>query len=114
MSAPSPVGTGARESRYSYVRALLLSWEQKDDDEPKIQEQLNFMRAQTTRLKKVFERLYNFEVEEWDIPRRGAYRELSHKLWDLEKTYNDPRHLLIVYYGGHGAIDEDRKAIWKW
>ncbi|KAK3686538.1 hypothetical protein LTR37_019708 [Vermiconidia calcicola] len=104
---------GSRESRYSYVRALLLSWEQKNDDEPKIQEQLNLMRAQTTRLKRVFERLYNFEVEEWHIPRRGAYRELAHKLWDFEKTYNDPQHLLIVYCGGHGAIDEDRKAIWK-
>ncbi|KAK5739420.1 hypothetical protein LTR17_005325 [Elasticomyces elasticus] len=100
-------------SRYQRVRVLLLSWEQSDSDDENVTAQLRIMHGQLCSLRKILHRLWNFEVEEWRIPRRYAYGEMSGKLNAFVKDWNDGKTLLILYYGGHGGMDKNRHAIWK-
>lgn len=91
-------------SRYIGVHVLLLSWE--DDNLEVIKEVLE--------LQDVFRVNYGFEAEVWRIPSRKSHNSLAGKLLRFVDDYDDKENLLIVYYGGHGGMDDDRRCIWSW
>jgi hypothetical protein len=94
-------------SRYKEVHALLLSWE--DDNLGVIKEVLD--------LEKVFVEIYNYHVEEWKIPRNRAHNSLAARLSKFLENYDSEESgqqtLLIVYYGGHGGMNDDRQCVWS-
>ena len=91
-------------SRYKEVHALLLSWE--DDTLGVIDE--------ITELGDVFRSIYHFEAEEWKIPGERSHISLAAKILGLLNDYESVDNLLIVYYGGHGCMNDDRQCVWSW
>lgn len=94
----------AGRSRYSAVNVLLLSWEEDDLE----------VITEVDRLHRVFEKLYGFSADQWSIPSSDAHGELQDRLRAFTKTYGKEDALLIVYYGGHGYLDDFRQPIWLW
>ena len=110
-------------SRYRYVYVLLLSWEA--DDLGTISLSLfvllsvntNACPGRTTEiveLQQVFSKKYHYEVEYWQIPCNSAYNALRKKLNGLLNAYDGETNLLIVYYGGHGFMDQECRCVWSW
>lgn len=92
------------KSRYSTVNVLLLSW--AEDDLKVI--------VEVERLRQVFEERYGFSADQWSIPSSDSHGELQDRLRKFTKTYGKEDALLIVYYGGHGYLDDFRQPIWLW
>src|SRR5450432_1451794 len=90
-------------SRYKGVHVLLLSWE--EDNLGVLEEVLE--------LQDIFRRLYGFETDKWKIPSHKSHNSLAGKLLKFVDDYDDKDNLLIVYYGGHGGMDDDRRCIWS-
>ena len=90
-------------SRYKEVHALLLSWE---DDTLGVNDEV-------TELGDVFRSMYHFEAEEWKIPGERSHNSLAAKIFEF-LNYESADNLLIVYYGGHGSMNDDRKCVWSW
>lgn len=89
--------------RYSQVHALLLSW--VDDDlgvAPEIRG-----------LRNVFKELYNFDVQEYQIPSLKPDRALKRRVNDF-LDFDCKDDLLIVYYGGHArrALQSNEAPLW--
>lgn len=91
-------------SRYKEVHALLLSWE--DDNLGVINE--------VHELSDVFRRTYDFEVEEWKIPSKRPHNTLASKVLGFLDEFESKDNLLIIYYGGHGSMNDDRQCVWSW
>jgi hypothetical protein len=95
------------ERAYDEVHVLLLSWQGGD---------VRFYN-QLVELAKVFRDYYNYEegdstIEEFPIPSENSKNVLDEKLAQFLKN-ESPRSLLIIYYGGHGAVNVARRAVWK-
>ena len=89
--------------RYKEVHALLLSW--MDDDLGVVHE--------VQELEKVFRDDYCFtSVRIWEIPSLKPYSKLEYELYGFKKSYSTDENLLVVYYGGHGYLDNSR--LWNW
>ena len=91
-------------SRYRGAHVLLLSSE--DDDLGVIDE--------VTELQDVFRQSYNYETEEWKIPSNRSHNALATKILQFLNDFEAKDSLLIVYYGGHGLMNDDRQCIWSW
>lgn len=91
-------------SRYKEVHVLLLSWE---DDNPGVVNEIG-------ELYEVFRQIYHFEVEGWRIPSERSHNTLAAKLLGFLDDYESQENLLIVYYGGHGSMNDDRQCVWSW
>ena len=91
-------------SRYKEVHTLLLSWE---DDNLGVVDEVN-------ELEDVFRRLYGFETEAWRIPSKRSHNSLAAKIIGFLDDYESKDNLLIVYYGGHGEMNDDRQCVWSW
>ena len=92
------------KSRYQAVHALLLSWAEDD---------LGVL-VELDRLARVFTELYDFCTEKWLIPSDDSHGELGDRLRAFTKTHAQENVLLIVYYGGHGFLNDYRQPIWLW
>lgn len=77
-------------TRYTNVKALLLSWE--DDD-------LGVMR-EIKRLRCVLENKYDYHTQTFEIPSRKPDIALKGKVVEF-LAEDDENTLLILYYGGH-------------
>jgi Caspase domain len=91
------------ESRYLKVEVLLLSWE--DDDLGVVKE--------VTELQNLFEDLYHYEVQVYQIPNVKPDKELKRRMLQfLENDHEDT--LLILYYGGHArkSPQSNEAPIW--
>jgi hypothetical protein len=89
--------------RYSQVHVLLLSW--VDDD-------LGVAR-EIRGLRHVFRDMYNFQVQEYQIPSLKPDRALKRRVSNfLDIDGNDT--LLILYYGGHArrAQQSNEASLW--
>ncbi|KAE8443543.1 hypothetical protein EG329_001783 [Mollisiaceae sp. DMI_Dod_QoI] len=100
--------TGRRSSRYTQltplkISAILLSWEDEDPNLP--------VSLEISTLRDVFINLYEFEVEEWKIPDVNSHTALNLKILQFLHD-NDTKHLKIVYYAGHGRLNNHGQAIW--
>lgn len=91
-------------SRYEAVHALLLSWE--DDNLGVIEE--------IAQLADVFHDTYHFDVERWKIPSDRSHNSLATKILGFLNDHESGESLLIVYYGGHGSMNDDRQCVWSW
>ena len=89
---------------YAAVYVLLLSWENDDLG----------VCTEIDQLAAVFGQAYDFWVERSLIPDKEPDGALEETLKSFVKKYESPRSLLIVYYGGHGALNEARLALWSW
>ena len=96
--------------RYSKGVALLLQWEEDDLGVSK----------DLTRLKTVFENVYRFETESWLIPSARSDAKLTQRIYDFRDKHSpndqapdEPRPLLIVYYGGHSDRTNDNLCQWR-
>jgi hypothetical protein len=88
--------------KYKGVHVLLLSWQLADSG----------FHEQLEELKKVFEDYYHYTTYDKLIPKNDAQRSLDNILSEF-LAYDDDENLLILYYGGHGDIDNVRQAVWK-
>ena len=91
-------------SRYKAVHALLLTWE--DDNLGVINE--------VDELEVVFRQTYHFKVEKWKIPSKRPHNTLAAKLLGFLEDFESKDNLLIIYYGGHGSMNDDRQCVWSW
>lgn len=87
-----------RRPRNATASVLILRWE---DDDLGVNDEL-------VRLREVFDELYHFETEIWEIPSWRSAQELSNKVYEWKHQYCEDQAcpweqlpLLIVYYGGH-------------
>ena len=101
-SAASAAFPTRRESRYQEVYVLLLNWE---EDELGVNGELS-------KLQSVLRNLYNFYTEEWKIPSHRSHDSLAKKVTTFVEDYEGKDNLLIVYYGGHGAMS-DQQCWWS-
>ncbi|KAL8791586.1 MAG: hypothetical protein Q9195_005850 [Heterodermia aff. obscurata] len=90
-------------SRYKEVHALLLSWE--DDNLGVVDE--------VKELGDVFRSLYGFTTETWKIPSKRSHNSLAAKILGFLDDHESKDNLLIVYYGGHGEMNDDRQCVWS-
>lgn len=91
-------------SRYKEVHALLLSWEQDNLG----------VANEIAELKDVFQQIYHFNVDGWKIPSEKSHNSLAAKVLGFLNDYDSTENLLIVYYGGHGFMNDDRQCVWSW
>jgi hypothetical protein len=66
-------------------------------------------------LASVFQDEYGFNVEEWKIPAdKKSHTSLMQKALDFLDDYDSEDNLFILYYAGHGFINQDRQSTWAW
>jgi hypothetical protein len=82
----------------------LIRWEEDD---------LN-VQTEVDALFNVFTDCYNFTTEVWEIPSKSAHLQLMLKVTEFVEYYDSSENLMIVYYGGHGSINNARQATWMW
>ncbi|KAL9008736.1 MAG: hypothetical protein Q9173_006169 [Seirophora scorigena] len=90
------------QSRYKQVHVLLLSWE--DDDLGVVTE--------IAELQRVFDFSYHFQTSHWELPSHKSHNALVRRVMQLLDESESGEKLLIVYYGGHGKMNEDRQCVW--
>lgn len=88
---------------YNRSHILLLSW--KDDDLGTLSE-IEEMEA-------LFQDVYHFTSERYEIPTARSDGLLEEVLVRTRNNHADEGDLLIVYYGGHGMLDEQGNCLWK-
>lgn len=93
----------AKDDPYHAVYVVLLRW---------FEDNLG-VQSEITKLRRVLESQFNFEVEEWYIPTLNPYEFLEDKIFHLKKAHQNKAELLIFYYGGHAGKDLKRgRSIW--
>ncbi|KAI4257149.1 MAG: hypothetical protein L6R42_005834 [Xanthoria sp. 1 TBL-2021] len=100
----APVGAFPRagRSRYCDVHVLLLSWE--DDDLGVVSE--------VNDLDDLFREVYRYRTDQWRIPSTKSHNALARRILRSLAEADASDKLLIVYYGGHGFMNEDRQCVW--
>ncbi|KAE8445757.1 hypothetical protein EG329_012815 [Mollisiaceae sp. DMI_Dod_QoI] len=88
-------------SRYAKVHACLIRWAEDKTVQPELE-----------RLYDVFKNVYGFEVEDWTIPTINSHRKLMGKALDFIEEFDARDNLFVVYYAGHGTINENRQSVW--
>ncbi|VUC30012.1 unnamed protein product [Clonostachys rosea] len=107
-SAVRMLSTASR-SRYTAVQALLLFWQDDDDDVATIH---NAVRE----LADVLENLYHYALQIQAIPSsadgsRSSWRWLSRQMGDFAEDRDQRDVLKIVYYVGHTYLDGNREMV---
>lgn len=102
---------GLRQRKaYSHVKVLFLNWKECDLD-PTVTEE-------TIKLQKVFRDMYHFDAgnpkDVYRIPSKFSAEELNHhmstEILNFAKVEKGKGKLMIVYYNGHGDIDENDRS----
>lgn len=86
------------------MHVLLLRWE----------EDTMGVALELEDLAKTFTFVYGFETEIWLIPTVKSHVALTAKALQTVQDFGGPDDLLIVYYGGHGLINDVRQGVWTW
>jgi hypothetical protein len=87
-------------SRYAKVNACLIRWAEDET-----------VQLELDRLYDVFKDEYGFAVEDWTIPTINSHRKLMGKALDFIEEFDARDNLFIVYYAGHGTINENRQSM---
>jgi hypothetical protein len=89
--------------RYAQVHVLLLSWE---DDNLGVLHEIKGIRH-------VFKSMYNFQVQEYQIPSSKPDKALKRRVSDF-LDIDAKETLLIIYYGGHArrALQSNEASLW--
>lgn len=80
----------------------LIRWQ---EDELEVKSELD-------RLYHVFDKLYGFNTQIWLIPPRASQIQLTSMTCSFLQEFDDEDNLFIVYYGGHGTINQARQSQW--
>lgn len=88
-------------SRYDNVHVLLLNWE----------EDLLGVSVEIAELRDVFRNTYHYDTEEWHIPSNRSHNSLVKRITEFLEACEDRKNLLIVYYAGHGRLNDDRQLV---
>lgn len=92
-------------SRYRNVHVLMLKWKDEDPNLP--------VSYDIPKLQDVFEQIYGFETELWDIPGQDCHTEVNQKIIDFSRLGgNSKEDLKILFYAGHGKITSNRLLSW--
>lgn len=106
QSAAARILSDPYGSRYTTVQALLLHW-QDDDDQS--------VRGAIHDLASVLESSYNYTFKIKPIPSsshcKSAWRWLSREMNEFIELHDQRDVLKIVYYNGHSYLDGDREMI---
>lgn len=104
----SPGAAPRTSSPYPYTKilALLLCWEDEQDG----------VWGEITDLQSVFVRHFNFEADIYRIPSKNPESNLLDKIEELKEKAEKEESLVIVYYGGHGAMvpSKENKPSFEW
>ncbi|EAA28880.3 hypothetical protein GE21DRAFT_3852 [Neurospora crassa] len=118
--APSYCHAAPENPQYAQVRVLILTWAFHDlkvsdsDAHPYMfgpGSEFVSLEEETRRLRDTFES-YGYTVDDWLIPMRDPLKAVLTKLAQFSKWANDET-LLIVYYHGHGSLDERRELVFS-
>lgn len=101
-AAVAAVWTTRHENRYSDIQVLILSWE---DDDLGVYKEIDV-------LHETFRELYNYQVTEWLIPKLKPERKLSLQIGEFLDKHDSKENLLIIYYAGHGFLNDQRVPMW--
>ncbi len=93
---------GISVCKKAYV--LLLSWQ--DDDLG--------VTGELRQLEEVFQQIYHYHTEQYQIVCTRSYNSLARRLTVFLDEHERKDNLLIVHYGGHAFINDDRQCIWSW
>lgn len=83
----------------------MISWKTPDPQLP-VDVEIRALRA-------VFENLYRFNVEEFQIPDCDSHAEVSEKINAFVKVNNTNNDLKIVFYAGHSRLSRTRELLWS-
>lgn len=89
---------------YRAVYVLLASWQ---DDDLGVWTEID-------KLEVLFSEAYGYQVEQILIPSHNPDDVFGHNFQDFIQKYQHHQNLLIVYYGGHGRLNNSRLAEWSW
>ncbi|KAK0705929.1 hypothetical protein B0T26DRAFT_679696 [Lasiosphaeria miniovina] len=87
-------------SRYTSVHTLLLQWEFDDLG----------VSDEVQRLSDVLRLNYGFDVEHWKIPSAKPALNLTQTISDWIERFDGNHNLFVLYYVGHGRIDDGRQV----
>ena len=97
-------------SPYDQVHVLFLRWEDDVFVEPGIN---NGIQGEIDQLERVFVDDYGFKTETYLIPSQNSQRSLQKRIFKLQDDHESRSELLIVYYGGHGVLNDLNQSIWE-
>ncbi|KAI9729939.1 MAG: hypothetical protein M1834_006136 [Cirrosporium novae-zelandiae] len=86
-----------RENGYSNVGSLLITWENDDMN----------TRGEVKALQSILRDKFHYATDAFQIPSRRSETALVKKVSDFVNAYDDSDNLIILYYGGHGYVDEE-------
>lgn len=92
------------KTRYRNVYVLLLCWEEDNLG----------VAVELQELDEVLSQTYHFQTQAWRIPSANAHNALAFQLMDFLRNHDDRENLLMIYYGGHGEMNDDRQCVWSW
>jgi len=94
-----------KNSRYSRVYVLLISWQKQDPKLP--------VEIEISCLRRVLEDVYHFDIEEFRIPDEDSHGEVNEKINAFVKVNkNSSDDLKIVYYAGHSRLSRTKELLW--
>ena len=97
-------------SPYEKATVLFLRWEDDVFISPGIN---NGVQGEIDRLERVLVDDYGFDSETFLIPSKDPQRRLQQRISDFDRAHDQRSELVIVYYGGHGALSSPLKqSIW--
>jgi len=71
------------------------------------------VKPELERLCDVFRDSYGFNPEIWHIPTIKSHHKLMGKALDFIEEFDQNNNLFIVYYAGHGTMNEHRQSVWS-
>ncbi|KAL8921606.1 MAG: hypothetical protein Q9172_003931 [Xanthocarpia lactea] len=92
----------ASTTRYRGVYVLLLCWA---DDDLGVETELDGLDA-------VFQTVYHYKTDQWKIPSSFSHNALVFRIMQVLQDFESKDELLIMYYGGHGYMNDDRQCVW--
>ena len=88
---------------------MFLRWEEDVFITPGIN---NGIQGEIDELERVFVHDYGFETEIYLIPSQDSQRSLQRKIFTFQEKHDKREELLVVYYGGHGVLNDLNQSVW--
>ncbi|KAL9596662.1 MAG: hypothetical protein Q9219_005657 [cf. Caloplaca sp. 3 TL-2023] len=60
----------------------------------------------------LFQHMYQYRTDQWKIPDHRSHNALVRRIMQSLEDFESSDKLFIVYYGGHGYMNEDRQCVW--
>ena len=88
---------------YTSVTALLLYWKENDINPEQ----------EVDAVRELFEKDFGYTSITFQIPSRRAQQEINREISALVANYSIKLDsLILIYYAGHGDVDNNGKSVW--